>query len=292
MPITNWDDNIKPVQKLIMQPVAFNDLSVTLLDALSALHGTDWLVKEHRHPWFEFNYISEGSAYTTLNGSEFLTVAGQVYIIPPGLFHSHRHYNHEGDNGFCLRWQLEKTEAPGMHLKLSECAQDIIRTLSACRTYGIQMNACELVEKVSRAKNLTVKQSVFVQWLISLYEFWGGKSSEKPYQNDHEKILVQQAMLYLSEYYANDLSVQDVADSLNVSYRHLARIFKHVTGNTIIEKLNDIRINEAKKLLKDTDKPIYEIAREVGFDNEYYFTTVFSCHSHITPSKFKSKFKD
>jgi transcriptional regulator GlxA family with amidase domain len=72
----------------------------------------------------------------------------------------------------------------------------------------------------------------------------------------------------------------------------LARIFKHITGVTIVEKLNDIRINEAKKLLKETDRTIREIARGVGFQNEYYFTTMFSQNSYITPSKFRSKFKE
>lgn len=288
----NWDECLKPLQELIMQPIIFNDLSITLLDALSALHDKDWSVEVHRHPWFEFNYVSEGSLYTTLKGSEFLTVVGQVYIIPPGTFHSHRHCNHEGDNGFCLRWQLEKVETSEASIKLPDCASDIIKVVSAIRPYGIEMHADQLVERMNGVKTLYSKQSVFIQWLISLYEFWNGKDSEKSYGNDHEKVLVQQAILYLSEYYTNHLNVQDVAISLNISYRHLTRIFKNITGVTIIEKLNDIRINEAKKLLKETDKPIREIARSVGFDNEYYFTTIFSHHSFITPSKFRSKFKE
>ena len=288
---TNWGESLSPLQELILQPIIFNNLSVTLLDVLPAMHDRDWFVEKHRHPWFEFNYISEGSTYVTLNGSEFLAVAGQIYIIPPGIFHSHRHCNHEGDNGFCLRWQLERVDDSAACIKLPESSADIIRTLSACRPYGIKMNAPELVERVSDKKTPVAKQSEFLQWLITLYEFWSEKSCEKSYPNDHEKVLVRQALLYLSEYYANDLSVQEVANSLNISYRHLARIFKHITGITIIEKLKDIRINEAKKLLKETDRPIREIARVVGFDNEYYFTTIFRHHTDITPSGFRNRFK-
>jgi transcriptional regulator GlxA family with amidase domain len=103
--------------------------------------------------------------------------------------------------------------------------------------------------------------------------------------------MIRQALLYLNEYYAQPLKVQDLANSLNVSYRHLARLFKQVTGVTIIGKLNDIRVNQAKNLLKDTDVTIRDIALRVGFENEFYFTNIFSHYTYTTPSAFRKKFR-
>jgi AraC family transcriptional regulator, transcriptional activator of pobA len=287
-----WDEYLKPLQDLIMQPIIFNDLSITLMDAIPAPHDGDWAVETHRHPWFEFNYVSEGAAYTKLEDNEFLVSVGQSFLIPPGNFHSHRNCDHQGDNGFCLRWQLEKVEVLEGSINICQSAVDIIKVLSSHKPKCIEGNADMLIESLSKAKSLAAAQAAFIHWLLSLYEICGGQDLNRVYNNDHEKILVQQAIVYLTEYYAHDLSVKDLANSLNISYRHLARIFKHITGVTIVEKLNDIRINEAKKLLKDTDRTIREIAREVGFQNEYYFTTIFSQTSYITPSKFRSKFKE
>lgn len=95
----------------------------------------------------------------------------------------------------------------------------------------------------------------------------------------------------MSEYYANEIHVMELANLVNVSYRSLARSFKQATGMTIIKKLNDIRIHEAQKLLRNTEKPIRQIAVEVGFENEYYFSRIFSHRTCITPSEFRKKFK-
>jgi AraC family transcriptional regulator, transcriptional activator of pobA len=287
-----WEEYLKPLQNLIMQPIVFNDLSITLMDAIPALHDREWSMETHRHPWFEFNYVSEGAAYTKVEDNEFLTSAGQSYLIPPGTFHSHRNCDHQGDNGFCLRWQLEKVEVMKESLNVCQSAADIIKILSSHKPMCINGNADVLIDWVNKPKSLAATQSVFIHWLMSLYEICGGQDLFGAYNNDHEKILVQQAIVYLTEYYAHDFSVKDLANSLNISYRHLARIFKHITGVTIVQKLNDIRINEAKKLLKETDRTIREIAMVVGFQNEYYFTTIFSQNSYITPSKFRSKFKE
>jgi AraC family transcriptional regulator, transcriptional activator of pobA len=292
MPPSAWEDNIKPLQELITQPIRFNDLSITLLDAIWALHSRDWSIETHRHPWYEFNYVSEGALYTTIEGCEFLTAAGHFYLIPPGTYHSHRYCNHEGDNGFCLRWQLERISFPGETENISALGARIMEVLSIPRPFCTAWNAGELIENASKCSNIAVLQSEFLRWLLSLYELWEDKGKETTYEHEREKALVQQAILFLSEYYASDIPVQDLANSINISYRHLARIFKQVTGLTIVEKLNDIRVYEAKKLLKDTDKTIREIAREVGFENEYYFSNTFTHRAYTSPSKFRKRFRE
>lgn len=286
-----WDERLKPLQKIIMQPVIFNNLSITLLDALPALHEKDWVIDTHRHPWFEFNYVSEGAVYTSIEGFEFLTGAGHSYIIPPGTFHSHRYCDYQGDNGLCLRWQLEELPQNADMAKTPNSASKLIKVLSVPRPFCVDVNAAVLVERISRVKSHAAMQAIFTEWLLSLFDMLNACEEDPNIQNDHEKVSVRQALLYLSEYHTQDLNVQELANSLNISYRHLARMFKHVTGMTIIENLNNIRVNEAKKLLKETDKPIREIAQKVGYENEYYFTTIFNKYAYTSPSKFRKQFK-
>lgn len=285
--ISTWEGKTRQLQQLIMKPMTFNDLCLTVIDIVSARHSKDFIVAPHRHPWFEFNYLSEGELYTTVGEHEFMASAGQFFLIPPGVFHSHRHSNYQGDDGFCLRWQLSEMllspESP--HNKI---ASDIIATLSVPRPYSITVDCSKFIEAVQNHHGAAL-QLDFMQWIISLYDLWGAKENVKTKRNDHESILVNTAILYLEEYFYNALNVEDVANSLHVSYRHLARIFKRITGLTIVEKLNDIRMNKAQKLLIETDKPIREIAKEVGFKNEYYFSNMFNVTLYITPSQFRKK---
>ena len=285
-----WEAGIKPMQRLIMKPIIFNDLAITLVDALPAWHGTDWIVDEHRHPWFEFNFVSEGAFYTVMEGCGFRTESNESLIIPPGAYHSNSHCNNTGDDGFCLRWKLEAAVTESHGYAASAIAGDIIRSLSVIRPASFKSSARELVESAA-CMTESLLQAQFAAWILSLNELWCKDHTEKIQENDRDEVLVRQALLYLTEYFASDLSVKDVADSLNISYRHLARIFKQVTGFTMIKKLNDIRVNHAKTLLVETDKTICEIALEAGFNNEFYFANIFKLYTFSSPSIFRKNQK-
>lgn len=287
-----WEERISRLQALVMKSMLYNDLCITLIDALPAPHSNDWVLAEHRHPWFEFNYLSEGSLYTTLEGCEFLASAGSFFLIPPGCFHSHRYCSSSGDNGFCLRWQLEKAPLPKDFSNLTASAENIIKVISVPRPTATFKNMEGLISDFNDAHGIDTLQTSFISWLIMLYEQWREKGLEKDNSESRDNALVRQAILYLSEYYAHPIKVQELANSINMSYRHLARIFKQATGLTIIEKLNDIRVNHAKDLLKHTNEAVREIALQVGFENEFYFSNIFNHYTYMTPTNFRKKFKE
>ena len=108
---------IEKMKPLIMKPIIFHDISIELLDVLQANHPVDWEVNPHHHPWFEFNYVLDGSLFTTIDNTEFLVESGMSYLIPPGFTHSHRHHKFTGDNGICLRWQFHKACDTNMYFK-------------------------------------------------------------------------------------------------------------------------------------------------------------------------------
>ena len=62
--------------------------------------------------------------------------------------------------------------------------------------------------------------------------------------------------------------------------------FKQETGKTIIEYLNDIRIDTAKMLLMTTTKSVEEIAYAVGYESPKYFARIFKSVVGISPSAF------
>ena len=105
MTYSTWDEKIKTLQMLVMKPTFFSGLKITLIDVLSAYHQKGWKTDDHRHPWFEFNYISSGTMTTSFKEEDLLTKKGQYLLIPPGIYHNN--HNLDIDDGFCLRWQIE-----------------------------------------------------------------------------------------------------------------------------------------------------------------------------------------
>lgn len=60
---------------------------------------------------------------------------------------------------------------------------------------------------------------------------------------------------------------------------------------SISEKLTGIKLGNAKKLLISTDKPIYKIAAECGYENEFYFSKAFKQKEKVTPSRYREEKK-
>ncbi|THF75003.1 AraC family transcriptional regulator [Cohnella fermenti] len=278
------------LKRLTMKPIRYNDLLVTVVDALSARHGTDWTLTAHRHPWFEFNYVAEGAVYTSIEGQEFRIEAEQCYLIPPGVAHSHRNAEGIGDDGFCLRFQLAELpfaceDAPGI-------APELIGVFRKPRPYAFGPQLGLPLLRIGNETSAFGVQTAFLQWLCRLFEEWNGdNASPAPLAYGHDPF-VQQVALYMEEYYASGFKVQELADALHMSYRNLSRRFKQQTGLSLIEKLNDIRIARAKKLLLESDLTLRDIAAATGFDNEFYFSNLFHRVALTSPGQFRKSAKE
>ncbi|MBP3961663.1 AraC family transcriptional regulator [Paenibacillus lignilyticus] len=88
----------------------------------------------------------------------------------------------------------------------------------------------------------------------------------------------------LRERYRESISVNDAARMVNLSPTHFCKIFKQVTGKTLIEYIHMLRVQEAERMLLDTDYPVAEIAERAGFSNMTYFGRVFKKVRNLTPS--------
>ena len=93
---------------------------------------------------------------------------------------------------------------------------------------------------------------------------------------------------YISQNYNRDISINDVSEYVGLSYSHVRKIFKEEIGENIIEYINDIRINEAKKLLANMDINIKDIAMNLGYNNVQSFTRFFKKNEGITPGEYRS----
>lgn len=85
------------------------------------------------------------------------------------------------------------------------------------------------------------------------------------------------------------MSCADAAAHCNMSYSYFSRVFKHVTGTCYKRYILQLRINEADRLLTDTDKNITEIASVVGFSSDAYFIQCFHECRGITPKKYREE---
>lgn len=99
--------------------------------------------------------------------------------------------------------------------------------------------------------------------------------------------LVRQAMVYIDEHYFENISRQMVARHINISEDYLTFCFRQELGTTPIKYLQRYRVNQAKSLLKNSQKTIMEIALDVGFSDSGYFSRIFHRETGMSPEQFR-----
>ncbi len=101
--------------------------------------------------------------------------------------------------------------------------------------------------------------------------------------------ILLKAKEYINENYANyDLSLQNIANNVNMSPSYFSTIFSQEEGMNFIEYLTDIRLEKAKELLLCSNKKSSEIGYEVGYKDAHYFSYIFKKKLGLTPKEYRS----
>lgn len=100
--------------------------------------------------------------------------------------------------------------------------------------------------------------------------------------------LVNKIFKTVQQDYANhNLSIDSIAESVNMSPVYLGRLFKKLTSKSIADYINEVRLEKARYLLATTDYSINEIAEKTGFIKNTYFYTYFKKMHGITPNEYR-----
>ncbi|MBP3360788.1 MAG: helix-turn-helix domain-containing protein [Clostridia bacterium] len=87
----------------------------------------------------------------------------------------------------------------------------------------------------------------------------------------------------------SDISLQKMAKRVYISPCYLSSLFKQRTGISYKNYITQVKINKAKKLLSDTDKPIYEIATSIGYKSSQHFSHLFQDKTGLLPTEYRSR---
>lgn len=132
--------------------------------------------------------------------------------------------------------------------------------------------------------HLSIKVS-FYKLVYSIFqELIDGQG--KPYEMDKAEV----ARLYIEQHIHEPITIQLLADSLEISTRHLLRIFKERYGIGPQIYLQQLRIERAKQYLLSNQYGIREVAISLGYEDEYYFSRAFKKETNMAPSIFRRKY--
>ena len=149
-----------------------------------------------------------------------------------------------------------------------------------CKVVGFGYDGIEGMEVIRREKPAIVISD------ISMPEMEA--EEEVLYNSEANNFVVNKALAYIREHFREKLQLADVADYCYVSQWHLSKLLNKHTGQNFSIALNKARIAEAKELLKDPAKRIYDIAEEVGFQDLAHFSRVFKKLEGISANEYRN----
>jgi two-component system response regulator YesN len=121
-------------------------------------------------------------------------------------------------------------------------------------------------------------------WLLSIVRCLDGLYKQA--DNDSGSLL-EQAIRFIDKNYKQDISLQGVAQSLYMSPSYFSAKFKEAAGMNFIDYVTMKRVEQAAALLAGTNKKVIEISREVGYEDEKYFSRVFKREKQVSPGQYR-----
>ncbi|HJC62171.1 MAG TPA: AraC family transcriptional regulator [Candidatus Blautia merdavium] len=128
--------------------------------------------------------------------------------------------------------------------------------------------------------------SGIITWLTRLEEGLCRAFQEK--KKGHQHSLAVLCCQYIREHIHERIYLQDIADTFAISPNYLSQLFKKYMHVGISEYITTQKIDESKKLLKETNLKVYEISDHLGFESSFYFSKVFKKITGMSPKDYRN----
>ncbi|WP_180271510.1 response regulator transcription factor [Fredinandcohnia onubensis] len=154
----------------------------------------------------------------------------------------------------------------------------------------IQAKAVDYILKPIRKQELEAAiESAVKNWKeLSLSKEWLELvDREKPETKKTD--VIQEIKTYIDHHFKEKITLDILAKTFYVTPPYISGRFKEMFGMTVIDYVTSLKIKNAKYLLLETNMPVIEIAYELGFSNENYFSKVFKKYEGLSPKNFREK---
>ncbi|SHF26438.1 AraC family transcriptional regulator [Pedobacter caeni] len=231
-------------------------------------------------------YCLNGEGWVILNGEKKPVKPNTFFVLPQHIEHE---YGASEDHPWTLYWVKFGGDGLSGLNHLSFTLQSFQPTPFAYGTEAIALfdEIFLSLEQGYSTQYLVYVNLLFVNFL-TLFFFQHGSLIRKEHTNPHE-LIVQKVMEYMKKYLNKSISIAEFANTSGCSVSHLSNIFRLSTGHSPIDYFNQLKIQKACQELYSGNKLIKEIAAELGFSDQYYFSRLFRNIMGLSPNQYKNR---
>ncbi len=258
--------------------------------------GSNFYFKGESHDFWELVYADKGELIATADGKEVLLHQGDIIFHKPNEFHQLRASGSVAPNAFIMSFDCR---SPAMkyfydkHLHLNAQQRNLVAMIldETSKTFSAQkVNPVALKEKPILGGQQMIR-TYLEQLLILLMR--GDESNlfflDKDMMNSH---LVRATVQLLEKNVSENLTIDQISARLSYSRSYLCTVFKQSVGCSIIEYYTKLKIEAAKKMLREERLNISQISEALGFCNPHYFSYIFKKNVRMSPREYQKSIRE
>lgn len=248
------------------------------------------------HNFYELCCVGKGEVTLELDGDGHVLTSGDLIVIPPGCKHSYSSKDGNQSRAFVICFECTSHTLRLLSGASFATTEDetycVKRIIAECKS-TFRMNERDQLELLC-SPSFGGQQAIILQLEYLLIGLLRRHLSEK--RSDvvflsKEKFypdLVDIITDYLRDNVRQRISLKDVCERFNYSRSFICKIFKEQTGESLISYFNRLKIDEAKKLLCDTDMTVISISELLGFSEAKYFGVTFKKQEGVSPQAYRA----
>lgn len=261
---------------------------------------------EHSHDYMQIWYVLSGSCEHIINNTSIPLTRGDVFVLPPFVTHKIKSIKDTGVKiigcEFLTSLINENIPTDGKWLSLFDFTyiEPFLVSNEKVRprlhlSGKVQAKVEELMEEMlyeydneQKYYEINIKADVLKLLAIIAREYDRSDDTENSDTIDKYREAVNKAIDFIDSNFTQKIYMDEVCKIAMMSQTYFCYIFKQITGKTMVEYINSLRMKKVIDYLRNSTKSITEICFECGYKDLAYFNKVFKKETGLSPRSFRT----
>ena len=258
-----------------------------------------------KHDFWEMVYIDKGEMICTADKNRFILKSGEMTFHKPNEFHNLSGNNDVSPNVSIITFECKSRamkQFEGKIFKLDGEEKTMLSTLfqEALSCFKLLDETNPLLQKLKKVENAPFGSSQMTKNLLEIFLIKLSRRTDvitkkmrRSYIIDGVNVPynIKEILDFLKTNVYGRITVRDVAKATKKSESAVKQLFYSYQKEGIMHHYNSLKIDEAKRLIKDGRHNMTQISDMLCFNNPQYFTKCFKSHTKMTPSEYKKSLK-
>ncbi len=256
--------------------------------------------KGESHDFWELVYADKECIVCTANGKEILLNEGEILFHKPNEFHTLSANKRTAPNVFIISFVCKSEAIHFFEEKKLKIDKDFLKYIymiieESKKTFDLPYSNPDLKKMPLKNRPTLGGRQLIKNLLEILLINLMRQETEREntnttflFKEDFDGRVTKQIIAILNENVYETLKIDDLCERLNYNKSYLFRQFKANTGETIMAYFTQLKIERAKKLLRESDMTVTQIAEKLAFDSPNYFSKTFKKKTNYTPLQYRT----